>query len=68
MTDRPDILLGHERRISTLEGIAAETREMLCSIDARFASLESRIVIMFVGLASAMIAGFAAVTAAIITS
>jgi hypothetical protein len=70
--DRPDILLDHERRLSTLEGIASETRDTLnrleTRLDERFNSLESRLTIIFVGLASAMIAGFAAVTAAIITS
>jgi hypothetical protein len=70
--DRPDILLDHEHRVSILEGIASETRDTLnrleTRMDERFNSLESRLTIIFVGLASAMIAGFTTVTAAISTS
>lgn len=48
--DRPDILLDHERRISTLEGIASETRDTLRSLetrmDARFAEVNSRLNIL----------------------
>jgi hypothetical protein len=42
--DRPDILLDHERRISTLEGIASETRETLNRMYARLNMLTQLIV------------------------
>jgi hypothetical protein len=42
--DRPDILLDHERRISTLEGITSATRETLNRVCARLNMLNQLIV------------------------
>ncbi len=42
--DRPDILFDHERRISTLEGIASETRDTLYRMGARLNMLTQLVV------------------------
>lgn len=40
---RPDILLGHENRISVMEGITSEIRETLHRIDTRLNGMDTRI-------------------------
>jgi hypothetical protein len=63
MNNRPaDILIDHERRISTLEGITSETRDRLNSVDNRLnthtqliVGLYGLIIIVGVGIIAAIL-------------
>jgi molecular chaperone GrpE (heat shock protein) len=57
--DRPDILLDHKRRISTLEGIASETRDTLGRLDSRMNNMEARIDARLNALTQLVIGNFA---------
>jgi hypothetical protein len=57
--DRPDILLDHERRISTLEGIASETRDTLSRLDSRMNNMDARIEARLNTLTQLVIGNFA---------
>ena len=60
-----DILMDHERRIATLEGIAVEARETLRSIDSRLNTLDQRLTYMWVSSIGATVAAFVALFVAI---
>lgn len=72
--DRPDILLDHEQRISTLEGITSEIRDRLNNMEAstnsRFNSIENRLntqTQLILGLYGTIIIIGAGIIAAILT-
>ena len=60
-----DVLMDHERRIATLEGIAVEARESLRSIDSRLNTLDQRLTYMWVSSIGTTVAAFAALFVAI---
>jgi hypothetical protein len=60
-----DNLIDHERRISTLEGAAFESRATLSSIDSRLNTLDQRLTYMWVSGIGTTVAAFAALFVAI---
>ena len=55
-----DTEMEHERRISTLEGVALETRKTLHGIDSRLNTLDQRLTYMWVSSIGTTVAASAA--------
>ena len=61
-----DTEMEHERRISTLEGFALETRKTLRGIDSRLNTLDQRLIYMWVSSIGTTGAAFAALFMAVL--